>query len=39
VASKTKNKNPIVLKKKNPKETYYLEDLDVDGKIMLKWVV
>ena len=39
VARKTKNRDPTVLKTKNLKETDYLEDLDVDGRIMLKWVV
>jgi len=39
VASKTQTRNPTVLKRRNLKETDNLEDLDVDGRVMLKWVV
>jgi hypothetical protein len=39
VAGNTKNRNPTVLKRKTLKETNNLEDLDVDGKITLKWFV
>jgi hypothetical protein len=35
VASKTQNRNPTVLKRKNLKETDYLEDLDVDGRMLI----
>jgi len=39
VAGKTQNRNLTVSKRKNLKETDNLEDLDVDGRITLKWVV
>jgi len=39
VASQTQNRTPTVLKRKNMKKTVNLEDLDVNGRIMSKWVV
>jgi hypothetical protein len=39
VASKTQNRNPTVVKRKILKEADSLEDIDVDGRIMLKRVV
>jgi len=38
-ASKTQNRNPTVLKRKNPKETDNLEEIDVNGRIMLNGVL